>query len=245
MTRQHGWEGRLSPTERLFKTHFTKRPAELAISNEVSFRMEFLKINLHELSTLARVSEKEVQYIRVGLFLLENTDPGDIARIATLLKTDADELFKIGRQAEAKGRESKPASRRSYAFLLEALIRDMNISPDNYKKAVEIGIAARLRRESVPRMTRRRFSSATGISEEYISLLEHGNVPERFLDERVDVIADKLGTERERLLADGSRLVELFRSRYRSLSLSKLADKLKSYAYERVKEWDVKSAMRI
>ncbi len=241
---QHNGAERLSSVERLFMTYFTRRPAELAISAEIQFRMEFLGIDSHKLASMARIGEKEMNYIRVGLFFIGDTNPGHLERIAELLRTDAKELFRIGGRAETTGKISEPASRRSFGFLVETLCRDMENSPENYRKAVMIGIAARLRRERIPKMTRHRFSLATGVSENYITLLEHGNVPERFLDSRVDAIAKSLGTDAEVLHEEGSRLLELIISRNGQLSLSKLADRLKSYAFERSRWFSVKSAKR-
>ncbi len=159
------------------------------------------------IGSAAGVERSTAERLVGGIFVDEDGARCLLDRIAAALGARFGDIAReSGRVADIKN-AAMNHSDPGYGMLVNEVKRHQSNNPKAFAGAMALGAGIREFREAVVPIGRRMLSERSGVNEMYISLLEHGCVPERALDSRIEDLARALRVNREEVRSRGEEMI--------------------------------------
>lgn len=202
-----------------------KRRKEVEIGIGLHLAAKHTNAEFSALGNQIGMSAEFVPYILGGIFKREEVEPSKLNALAEILNTNIYIANKIGADIFQMSLNKPTDWENDYGpdLLLRRLHEDEEKNPELYKNAIIYGSGIRQKREWSSREVLARRSK---VSHLYLTLLEHGYIPEKFLS-GVQSIANKLHIPKWQLWLSGASLVEEAITRYQAKTNGEIADAVK------------------
>ena len=181
---------------------------EREVGSELSMQMQALGITLRDAIIATGRSGRQLGVIMGGLYDREKLDPGEIGRIANISDVSMKTLRRIGDEADGvkpkfRDRESDPG----YLAMYRMARKDAASHPETYRESMRVGAGVRFVRERIW-VTKRWLAQKSCTPIEFITLLEHGLVPQRLMDSAdLANLLDTLRADRRGIAIVGAALI--------------------------------------